>query len=235
MQSMIFFVKHQSNSMLCAFQYFKFSIQPFSHKIERTDGDNKHTQQTQNICITFAQRRPNAFDNCYTNVLCLLGCLYSTAKPRNSSHIVLEQLVFFLLCRVIQMFFVYWILWKMDQSNASNLFAIPFSNNLPNKHQADPAIMLQHSWGSSKQIPPCVDGGLHPDPCSLWYADTVDLFSCNLQCVCWLEDARNLISDSFHWKINPTKNIFLIQFNSPYTQEYLHFNYSSVKHDLNRV
>ena len=137
--------------------------------------------------------------------------------------------------KVIQMLFVYWILWKMDQNNASNLFAIPFSNNLPNKHQADPAIMLQHSWGSSKQIPPCVDGGLHPDPCSLWYADTVDLFSCNLQCVCWLEDARNLISDSFHWNINPTKNIFLIQFNSPYTQEYPHFNYSSGKHDLNRV
>ena len=37
------------------------------------------TQQTQNICITFIQRRPNVFDvgptlhKCYTNVLCLLG------------------------------------------------------------------------------------------------------------------------------------------------------------------
>ena len=37
-------------------------------------------QQTQNICITFIQRRPNVFDvgptlyKCYTNVLCLLGC-----------------------------------------------------------------------------------------------------------------------------------------------------------------
>ena len=35
-------------------------------------------QQTQNICITFVQRRPNVFDvgptlyKCYTNVLCLL-------------------------------------------------------------------------------------------------------------------------------------------------------------------
>ena len=35
-------------------------------------------QQTQNICITFIQRRPNVFDigptlyKCYTNVLCLL-------------------------------------------------------------------------------------------------------------------------------------------------------------------
>ena len=34
------------------------------------------TQQTQNICITFAQRRPNVFDagqtlyKCYTNILC---------------------------------------------------------------------------------------------------------------------------------------------------------------------
>ena len=37
------------------------------------------TQQTQNICITFIQRRPNVFDvgptlhKCYTNVLCFLG------------------------------------------------------------------------------------------------------------------------------------------------------------------
>ena len=39
----------------------------------------KQTQQTQNICITFVQRRPNVFDvgptlyKYYTNVLCLLG------------------------------------------------------------------------------------------------------------------------------------------------------------------
>ena len=35
-----------------------------------------YSQQTQNICITFVQRRPNIFDalyKCYTNVLCLLG------------------------------------------------------------------------------------------------------------------------------------------------------------------
>ena len=37
------------------------------------------SQQTQNICITFVQRRPNVFDvgptlyKCYKNVLCLLG------------------------------------------------------------------------------------------------------------------------------------------------------------------
>ena len=37
------------------------------------------TQQTENICITFVQRRPNVFDvgptlyKCYTNQLCLLG------------------------------------------------------------------------------------------------------------------------------------------------------------------
>ena len=43
-------------------------------------------QQTQNICITFVQRRPNVFDvgstlyKCYTNVLCLLGrnCIINT-------------------------------------------------------------------------------------------------------------------------------------------------------------
>ena len=40
---------------------------------------NYTTQQSQNVCITFVQRRPNVFDvgptlyKCYTNVLCLLG------------------------------------------------------------------------------------------------------------------------------------------------------------------
>ena len=39
----------------------------------------QRSQQTQNICITFIQRRPNVSDigpklyKCYTNVLCLLG------------------------------------------------------------------------------------------------------------------------------------------------------------------
>ena len=45
-------------------------------------------QQTQNICITFAQRRPNVFDigpklyKCYTNVLCLLGRCRSASQRR---------------------------------------------------------------------------------------------------------------------------------------------------------
>ena len=43
-----------------------------------TMSSHRQTQQTQNICITFIQRRPNVFDvgptlyKCYTNVLCLL-------------------------------------------------------------------------------------------------------------------------------------------------------------------
>ena len=42
--------------------------------------NNDWAQQTQNMCITFVQRRPNVSDagrtlyKCYTNVLCLLGC-----------------------------------------------------------------------------------------------------------------------------------------------------------------
>ena len=37
------------------------------------------SQQTQNTCITFVQRRPNVFDvgptlyKCYTSIICLLG------------------------------------------------------------------------------------------------------------------------------------------------------------------
>ena len=48
------------------------------------------TQQTQNICIIFVQRRTNVFDVgptlyiCYTNVLCLLG---SGLKPQTLNHI----------------------------------------------------------------------------------------------------------------------------------------------------
>ena len=40
---------------------------------------NMPSKQTENICITFVQRRPNVFNvgpafyKCYTNVLCLLG------------------------------------------------------------------------------------------------------------------------------------------------------------------
>ena len=40
----------------------------------------RYSQQTQNICMTCVQRRPTVFDvgptlyECYTNVLCLLGC-----------------------------------------------------------------------------------------------------------------------------------------------------------------
>ena len=42
-------------------------------------GKGAHSKQTQNISITFVQRRPNVFDvgpalyKCYRNVLCLLG------------------------------------------------------------------------------------------------------------------------------------------------------------------
>ena len=46
------------------------------------------SQQTQNICITFIQRRPNVLDvgptlyKCYTNVLCLLWCSYGPSQCR---------------------------------------------------------------------------------------------------------------------------------------------------------
>ena len=46
------------------------------------------SQQTQNICTTFIQRRPNVFDvgptlyKCDTNVLCLLG--YAYCNPHGS-------------------------------------------------------------------------------------------------------------------------------------------------------
>ena len=49
------------------------------------------SQQTQDICITFIQRRPNVFDvgptlyKCYTNVLCLLGWRWARAPASVSS------------------------------------------------------------------------------------------------------------------------------------------------------
>ena len=54
----------------------------------------KVTQQTQNICIAFVQRRPNVFDagptlyKCYTNVLCLLGIAGLKASTR---HLLADQ------------------------------------------------------------------------------------------------------------------------------------------------
>ena len=43
-------------------------------------------QQTQSICITFVQRRPNVFDvgptlyKYYKNILCFLGAIFCKAK-----------------------------------------------------------------------------------------------------------------------------------------------------------
>ena len=50
-------------------------------------------QQTQNICITFDQRRPNVVDGgptlykCYTNVLCLLEWLLLGVKDQKREAI----------------------------------------------------------------------------------------------------------------------------------------------------
>ena len=55
------------------------------------------SQQTQNICITFIQRRPNVFDvgptlyQCFTNVLCLLA-----------SHIAILFLFLQVSCHCLQ-------------------------------------------------------------------------------------------------------------------------------------
>ena len=50
------------------------------------------SQKTQNICITFVQRRPNVFDvgpalyKCYTNVSCLLGWASGHCSGRHVDH-----------------------------------------------------------------------------------------------------------------------------------------------------
>ena len=55
------------------------------------------TQQTQNICITFAQRQPNVSDvgptlyKSYTNVLCLLG----TARLPRTFLIIIKKILYF--------------------------------------------------------------------------------------------------------------------------------------------
>ena len=67
-----------------------FTIFDFTKKITYTgvyslnpDMSQKLSQQTQNICITFVQRRPNVFGvgptiyKCYTNVVCLLDLFES--------------------------------------------------------------------------------------------------------------------------------------------------------------
>ena len=51
------------------------------------------SQQTQNIYITFVQRRPNVSDvgptlyKCYTNVLCLLGLMSRIKKADGTQSI----------------------------------------------------------------------------------------------------------------------------------------------------
>ena len=59
----------------------------------RTQRKNGDAQQTQNICMTFVQRRPNVFDvgptlyKCHTNVSCLLG----RAPPRVIQSSVMDH------------------------------------------------------------------------------------------------------------------------------------------------
>ena len=53
------------------------------------------TQQTQNICVTFIERRPNVFDvgpafyKCYTNGLCLLFKTWTNMINDRSINIAL--------------------------------------------------------------------------------------------------------------------------------------------------
>ena len=67
------------NSVLCRCQCLNRAHAETDSTMSRV---GLHTQQTQNICITFVQRRPNVFDvgptlfKCYTNVLCLLGTIH---------------------------------------------------------------------------------------------------------------------------------------------------------------
>ena len=62
-------------------------------KITRILSLQPTSQQIQNICITFVQRRPNIFDvgptlyKCYTNVLCLLRCWHLVKGSKGSYSI----------------------------------------------------------------------------------------------------------------------------------------------------
>ena len=62
------------------------------------------SQQTQNICLTFVQRRPNVFDvgptlyKCYTNVLCLLGL--SVHVPSHDRGRILVQVTIYRRLRI---------------------------------------------------------------------------------------------------------------------------------------
>ena len=80
MYAMVF---QEDNFMKCFFDSFRRLL--LLHK-------RNTTQQTQNISITFVQRRPNVFDagptlyKCYTNVLCLLGisqCCFDRLRIEN--------------------------------------------------------------------------------------------------------------------------------------------------------
>ena len=67
------------------------------------DNLGRTSQQTQNIGITFVQRRPNVFDvcptlyTCYTNVLCLLGfslrifCKNAGSKVVRMEHVLTQR------------------------------------------------------------------------------------------------------------------------------------------------
>ena len=69
-------------NIVCLFNGFKTRLILMTLISSYYDFNMWGPQQTQNICITFIQRRPNVFDvgptlyKCYTNVLCLLGVIF---------------------------------------------------------------------------------------------------------------------------------------------------------------
>ena len=72
---------HRKHSVLNDGHDFLLTLQSVHPTLIKYDGSLLlgSTQQTQHICITFIQCRPNVFDvgptlyKCYTNVLCLQG------------------------------------------------------------------------------------------------------------------------------------------------------------------
>ena len=72
-----------------------------------------NSQQTQNICITFVQRRPNVFGvgvalyKCYINILCLLG--YCVCTLINISTICVVGDYNFISSKMFKYFFIFTI------------------------------------------------------------------------------------------------------------------------------
>ena len=140
--------------------------------------DIVYTQQAQNICITFTQRRPNVFDvgptlcKCYTNVLCLLSKAQKTTRCINPMP-------------------AQW--WNISMTLTQHWTTVYKGQRLPSKHEA-----LARCWADvgpssttlAQHQASCLLGSVLLRKATIWF-DSFNTASSHFHSPCCVEGGRN--------------------------------------------